>query len=145
MNATNFGVIGITRAQTLQLHVAAFPPDPCIAQLGLQDVNGNPVGTTTTVSLQAGQSASLAINGNTLASSTGQRVRILPAVQPVIVISSTVIPTANQCVASAEVVDNVLGITSVLIPGSRGHSSVPAFGLLGVTELQTVRLNNSQA
>jgi hypothetical protein len=43
-------------------------PDPCFAQLGFQNSSGNPVGTTTAVTLQPGQSASLAINGNSLAS-----------------------------------------------------------------------------
>jgi hypothetical protein len=32
--ATYFPMIGITAGQTLQINVVAYPPDPCIAQLG---------------------------------------------------------------------------------------------------------------
>src|ERR1700722_1830916 len=81
-NATNFAMIGITRGQTLQINVVAFPPDPCVAQLGFQNSSGNPVGTTTAVTLQPGESASLAINGNSFGSGTGQRVQVLPTVAP---------------------------------------------------------------
>jgi len=133
-NATNFPMIGITRSQTLQINLVAYPTDPCLAQLGFQNSNGNPMGTTISVSLQPGQSASLAINGNTLANSFGQRVEVLP----------TVVPSPNSapgCLASAEVFDNVLGITSVLVPGAVGYPLNPELGMLGVTLLQTVRLN----
>jgi hypothetical protein len=138
-NATNFAMIGITRGQTLQINVVAFPPDPCFAQLGFQDTYGNALGTTTTVTLQPGQSASLAINGNTVASSPGQRVQVLPTLVPTSVVGAAAV--VSQCVASAEVFDNVLGITSVLIPGAYGFPVNPVFGMLGVTDLQTVRLN----
>ena len=96
-NATNFPMIGITRSQTLQLNLVAFPVDPCFAQLGFQNSSGNPVGTTLSVTLQPGQSASLAINGNSLTNTFGQRVEILPC--------HTVLPDAgivSSCQASAE-------------------------------------------
>ena len=133
-NATNFAMIGITRGQTLQINVVAYPPDPCFAQLGFQNSSGNPVGTTTAVTLQPGESASLAINGNSLSSALGARVQVLPTVVPVAGV-------ANACKASAEIFDNALGITSVLVPGAAGYASNPALGMLGVTELETVRLN----
>jgi hypothetical protein len=133
-NATNFAIIGITRGQTLQINVVAFPPDPCFAQLGFQNSSGNPVGTTTAVTLQPGESASLAINGNSLTSVSGARVQVLPTVVPVAGI-------ANACQASAEIFDNALGITNVLVPGAVGYPSNPALAMLGVTELETVRLN----
>ena len=138
-NTTNFAMIGITRGQSLEINVVAYPPGSCFAQLGFQDTNGNPLGTTTTVALQPGQSASLAINGSTLASSAGQRVQVLPNVVPEVVVSAAAV--VNQCVSSAEVFDNLLGITSVLVRGSGGFPSNPVFGMLGVTDLQTVRLN----
>jgi len=62
-NYTNFPMIGLVRGQTLQINVVAFPPDPCFAALGFQGINGNSVGTTTYVALQAGQAASLTLNG----------------------------------------------------------------------------------
>jgi hypothetical protein len=133
-NATNFAIMGLTRGQTLQINLVAFPPGPCFAQLGFQNSTGDPVGTTTAVTLQAGESASLAINGNSLTSAAGERVQVLPTVVPVAGI-------ANSCQASAEIFDNALGITSVLVPGAVSYSSNPSLGTLGVTVLQTVRLN----
>jgi hypothetical protein len=140
INNTNFGMVGITRGQTLQINLVAYPPDPCFAQLGFQNSSGNPVGASQTVSLQPGQSASLTINGNTLTDLAGQRVQLLPTVTPIAVVSTTV-PPPNQCVASAEVIDTALAATTVLIPGSVAHSPVAVFGLMGITELQTARLN----
>ena len=39
-NYTNFPVIGLVRGQTLQINIVAYPPDPCFATLGFQDING---------------------------------------------------------------------------------------------------------
>jgi hypothetical protein len=133
-NATNFAMIGVVRGQTLQINVVAYPPVPCFAQLGFQDANGNPVGTTLNVTLQAGQSASLAVNANTLTAVAGQRVEVLPTVVPAAGI-------ASSCQASAEIFDDILGITSVLTPGQTGYALSPEFSMLGVTVLQTARLN----
>jgi len=140
INDTKFGMVGITRGQTFQINLVAWPADPCFAQLAFQNRNGDPVGTPETVSLQPGHSASLAINGNTLSDLPGLRVQLLPTVTPITVESTTVLPP-NQCVASVEVIENALGATTVLIPGSAAHSPVPVFGLMGITELQTARLN----
>src|ERR1700683_1216962 len=104
---TNFPMVGITRGQTLVLNVVAFPPSPCAAQLAFQNSSGGPVGPTQTVILAPGQSASLPLNGNSVATTIGQRVELLPTV----LLSPTV---ANSCVASAEVIDNLLGVTMVL-------------------------------
>jgi hypothetical protein len=133
-NYTNFPMIGIVRGQTVQLNITAFPPDPCFATLGFQDVNGNPLGTTMNVSLQGGQSATLALSGNTLTSVAGQRVEV----QPTVALTAGV---ASQCDASAEVYDNVLKISSVAVPGAAGYPPSPVFGMIGVTVLQTARLN----
>jgi hypothetical protein len=133
-NTTNFAMIGITRGQILQLNLVAIPVDPCFAQLGFQNSNGQPVGATLQVTLQPGQSASLAINGNALSNTPGQRVEVLPTV--------VVTPgTGSQCDASAEVFDNILGISSVVVPGTLGFAPFPEFGMLGLTVLQTARLN----
>lgn len=133
-NYTNFPVIGLVRGQTLQINIVAYPPDPCFATLGFQDINGNPVGTSTTVELQAGQSASLKLNGNSLTNVPGQRVEVQPAV-------AVAVGVVSQCSASAEIYDNVLGLSSVALPGAAGWLPNPVFGMIGVTELQTVRLN----
>jgi hypothetical protein len=130
---TNFGMVGVTRAQTLQINLVAFPPDPCSATMGFQDKNGNAVGTTKSVTLQGGQSASLAIKGSTLTSVKDQLVEVLPK----IVLNGNM----TSCVASAEVFTNSSGITNVLVAGAVSYPPDPVFGQLGVTSVQTVRLN----
>ena len=92
------------------------------------------MGTSTTVELQAGQSASLKLNGNSLTNVPGQRVEVQPAV-------AVAVGVVSQCSASAEIYDNVLGLSSVAVPGAAGWLPNPVFGMIGVTELQTVRLN----
>jgi hypothetical protein len=133
-NTTNFPMIGLVRGQTLQVNLVAFPVDPCFATIGFQNANGNPVGPTLNVTLQAGQSASLALNGNTLTNTPGQRVEVLPTV-------TLTAGIVSQCDASAEVYDNILEISSVVVPGVAGFSPTPEFGMFGVTVLQTAQLN----
>jgi hypothetical protein len=133
-NYTNFPMIGVVRGQTVQLNISAFPPDPCFATLGFQDASGNPVGTTMNVTLQGGQSASLPLNGNTLTTVAGQRVEV----QPTVTLTAGVV---SQCTASTEVYDNILKISSVVVPGATGYPPSPVFGMIGVTVLQTARLN----
>ena len=133
---TNFPMVGITGAQTLQLNLVAFPPDPCsMVTLGFQNRNGVAVGPSQSVSLQAGQSMSLALNGSSLVGAE-QRVELLPAVA-----GSDGAATGASCVASVEVIDNANGVTMVLVPGAVGWPPNPVFGMLGVTFFQTVRLN----
>ncbi len=133
-NYTNFPMIGLVRGQTIQLNINAFPVDPCFATLGFQDLNGNPLGTALTVALQPGESASLPLNGNTLTNVPGQRVEVLPTV-------ALAAGVVSQCSASAEVYDNVFEISSVVVPGATAFTSSPQFGMIGVTVLQTARLN----
>jgi hypothetical protein len=134
-NVTNFPMIGVTRGQTLQINLLAFPPNPCSATIGFQNGNGSPIGTSKVVTLAAGQSVSLAINGNSLTSAQDQRVEVLP----------TVVANPNesqsQCVASAEIFASASGVTSILVPGTVGLQPQSDFGMVGVTSVQTVRLN----
>src|SRR5580698_738951 len=134
-STTNFPMIGIVPGQTLQLNLVAIPTDPCFAQLGFQNSNGAPVGSTLNVTLQAGQSASLALSVSSLTTVAGQRVEVLPTV------ILTPGAAVGDCDASAEVYDNVLGISIVVVPGATGFPYVPEFGMLGLTVLQTARLN----
>src|ERR1700693_149524 len=68
--ATNFAMVGITRGQTLQLNLVAYPPEPifpptpCMAELRFQGSSGEPLGTTKTVTLNMGESASLTLSGD---------------------------------------------------------------------------------
>src|SRR6516162_10154384 len=107
---TNFPMIGVTRAQTLQINLLAFPPNPCSATLGFQDSNGNPMGSTQSVSLQGGQSTSLAISGTALTTVKNQLVEVLPTV--------VVNGSQTSCVASAEVFTNASGVTNALVSGA---------------------------
>src|ERR1700690_752918 len=134
---TSFPMVGITGAQTLQLNLVAYPPVPCgPVNLGFQNRNGVAVGPhETTPALQPGQAVVLALNGNTLVAAA-QRVELLPTV--------TGLDGAAKgagCVASVEVIDNAGGATTVLEPGTHAFPADPVFGMLGVTSLQTVRLN----
>jgi hypothetical protein len=76
--------------------------------MGFQDGFGNPLGTTKTFTLAVGQSASLTLNGDTLTEAFGTRVEV----QPTIVTEGTYPPTS--CIASEEVMDNLLGITHIV-------------------------------
>lgn len=134
---TSFPMVGITGAQTLQLNLVAFPPNPCgPVNLGFQNRNGVAVGPReTTTTLQPGQSISLAVNGSFLVAAD-QRVELLPTVT-----GMDGAATGASCVASVEVIDNADGVTTVLAPGAFAWPPEPDFGVLGVTSLQTVRLN----
>ena len=35
-----FGMIGLAAGETLRLNVVAYPPNPCVAQIGFRDANG---------------------------------------------------------------------------------------------------------
>ena len=134
---TSFPMVGITGAQTLRLNMVAYPPDPCSSvQLGFQNRNGVAVGPKgTTPTLQPGQSVSLDLNGGSLVAAD-QRVELLPTVTGI-----DGAATGASCIASVEVIANANGVTTVLAPGAVGFPPVPVFGMLGVTSLQTVRLN----
>ena len=133
---TNFPMVGITGAQTLQLNLVAFPPDPCATvNLGFQNRNGVAVGPSQTVTLQPGHSASLALNGSSLVAAD-QRVELLPTVT-----GMDGAATGAACVASVEVIGNANSVTTVLASGAVAFPPVPVFGMLGVTSVQTVRLN----
>lgn len=131
---THFPMIGITAGQTLQINLVAYPPDPCIAELGFLNSNGALVGRVSNVTLQAGQSASLAIEGSSLVSTVGQRVELRPQV---LVNPNSV----SGCQATAEVFGDLTGATTVLAVGAEGFPPSPAFGLAHLTVFQTARLN----
>jgi hypothetical protein len=134
--ATYFPMMGITVGQRLQINLVAYPPDPCIAQMGFLNSNGALVGQVSNVSLQPGQSASLTIEGSSLVNAIGQRVELMPQ----ILVNPN---SASACQATAEVFGDLLGETTVLAVGSQGYSPNPEFGLAHLTIFQTARLNIS--
>ena len=129
---TNFPMVGITTGQTLQVNLVHFPPDPCnTVKIGFQNSSGKAVGPTKTATPAAGHAVSLAYSPTIAA---GKREELLPTV-----VASPSGSTADGCVATVEVISS--GATLVLVPGAVGYPPDPVFGMVGVTSLQTVRLN----
>src|ERR1700730_16032151 len=99
----NFSLVGLALNQSLRINVVApvaqpgFPPNPCSAAISFSDANGNSVGSTRSVNLIPGQSASLDLNANALLQRFGQRAEVRP-------IAVTYPP--SPCSVSAEVFDN---------------------------------------
>ena len=135
---TSFPMIGITDAQSLQINIIADSTGPCVAELGFQNSSGASVGPTLSVDLVAGQSASMAVNGNTLVKGFAQRIELLPAFSP-----STQYPP-TPCHASAEVFENLLANTTTLVQGNPDYPYIVGSvynGPVGITLFQTARLN----
>jgi hypothetical protein len=74
--------VGVTVGQTVRLNVSARPPDSCAAQLGFLDSAGKPVGPSSHVSLQPGQSTTLDLTSGAVVKEGGQRVIIQPRIVP---------------------------------------------------------------
>jgi len=92
--------VGLTVGQTARLKVSARPPDSCAAQLGFLDNGGKPIGGTSHVSLQAGQSTSLDLPSDAVVNEPGQRAQVQPRIVPD---PGTV---ASACQADVVVLDN---------------------------------------
>lgn len=133
---SQFAMVGIAWGQTLRLNAVAYPPSPCDVQLSFADIAGNPIGSSSTLTLVPGQGAFLDLNANLLIR-PGQRVEVRPVLTP--------IPggVVAGCGASAEVYDNFFGITQVIAPGLPASIGPEphTFGLLGLTLFETLRLN----
>lgn len=104
---------GVAGGQTIRLTAFALPPDPCVATLGFQDVNGSPVGPVLPVNLSPGHAASLDLRAEALSLRLGQRAEI----RPVVTITSGISAAGSNvqlsaCPASVEVFDNLTGRTS---------------------------------
>jgi hypothetical protein len=132
--ATNFAMVGLTNTQTLRENMVAFTNAPCAGTLGFFNAAGMAVGPTKTINLSAGQSASLDLKGKLVAAS-GQRTDILAVF--------TVAPgyTSGPCRASAEVFGGSAGATAIAIDGVSGYPPDPVFGMAGLTNAYTSRLN----
>jgi hypothetical protein len=143
----SFSLVGVAFNQSLRINVVApvaqpgFPPSPCSAALSFLDASGNTVGPSKSVTLDAGQSASLDLNANALLQRFGQRADVRP-------IAITYPP--SPCIVSAEVFDNftafstlVVPATTVLVPpGPNEGAPGPAqFGVQGLALGEVLRLN----
>jgi hypothetical protein len=74
--------VGVATGQTIRLKVSARAPHSCDAQLGFLDEGGKPIGPTSHVTLQAGQSTVLDMPSSALIKAPGQRAEIQPQVVP---------------------------------------------------------------
>ena len=127
---SRYGMIGLTPGETLRINVAnpelppapgEFPPGPCRLQLSFMDSAGHELLPAVKVSLEAGQSTHLDINGDRLFPSTST----LPAVQrmeirPVVLSLPKIKPGTTShalppgpCVSSIEIIDNRSGKTLI--------------------------------
>jgi hypothetical protein len=130
-----FGMVGITRGQTLRVNVVnlvtvpaeQYPPDPCRVVLSFRNAQGQPFTNSDgqpirrTVELQAGESAFLDLNGDQLGgigTNGPGRVQLRPFVR---VLQS---PGDNDpqlppdpCFPTAEVFGNATLQTSFVLPG----------------------------
>jgi xanthosine utilization system XapX-like protein len=135
---TTFGMVGITRGQTIRLNVVNLvtlsdrqvPPDPCRVVLSFRNAEGQAIRNSEgqiirrTVELQAGESAFLDLNGGmfggppTNANSAALRVQLRPFVR---VVAAPPDPERqfppDPCRASAEVFDNATLQTSIVMAG----------------------------
>jgi hypothetical protein len=74
--------VSVAVGQTVRLNVTARPPDSCVAQLGFSDRAGNPVGPSSSVSLEPGKSAYLYLPASAVVSKPAERVEIQPRLIP---------------------------------------------------------------
>lgn len=135
---SSFGMIGVALGQTLRVNVVAVLGSPCSAMLGFVDRNGLPIGPPNkSVNLAAGQAAFLDLNANTLLAAFGQRAEVRPVAAP------QPGPVPSLCSATAEVFDNFLGLSQVMVPNGPPQipSGPPNFGMMGLTRGQAVRLS----
>jgi hypothetical protein len=94
--------------QTLRVTVVAGT-DPCIGNVGFNDLNGNPLVQSTPLNLMPGTGTSVDLDADTLSLKLGQRIEAQPALtvtQP-----AAAVALNSVCQASAEVFDHVTGRT----------------------------------
>lgn len=137
---TTFGMVGITRGQTLRLNVVNLipppdpdrqvPPDPCRVVLSFRDAQGQAFRNSDgqiirrTVELQAGESAFLDLNGDmfggpsTNVDNPPLRFQLRPFVR---VLQNPPDPDRqvppDPCRVTGEVLDNTTLRTSFVLPG----------------------------
>ena len=135
-----FGMVGITRGQTLRLNVVNLnappdperqsPPDPCRVALTFRNAEGQPFRNSDgqiirrTVELQAGESAFLDLSGDmfggppTNVNTAPLRVQLRPFVR---VLQAPPVPDRqlppDPCRVTAEIFDNTTLQTSFVLPG----------------------------
>ena len=139
------------------IHIVAgpvmVPPGvPVELNLGFVDINGNSVGPSRTVTVGAGETASLDLIVDQLVQQLGQRVEVRPVVE--IADIGTAVGAAAGAPAGAaapapppvelpevtEVFDRLTGYGTVLVPAKTAFPPNPIFALQGLAGGQTIRL-----
>ena len=137
-----FGMVGLTRGQTMRLNVVnlipppdsekQFPPDPCRVVLSFRNASGQPFNNTLsdsflarTVTLQPGESAFLDLDGDQYAPPSTNadvapgpaRMQLRPFVRVVSAPNGHDYPP-DPCRTTMEVFDNTSGRTSLFALGT---------------------------
>ncbi len=137
-----FGMIGLANGQTLRLNVIAFPPDPCVAQIGFLTRNGAQTQPDPgkTVDLAPGMSDFVDLDSASLNITLGQRIELQPIVR---LLASTVPDTVSACTATVELFTTKSADTAVTVsqPQRAVPNVAPLFGLVGIGVGQVLRLN----
>lgn len=131
------------------IHIVAgpvmVPPGvPVEANLGFVDINGNSVGPNSTVTLNAGEAASLDLIVDTLVGQSGQRVEVRPVVEiagaGAAASAVALTPPTVELPEVTEIFDHLTGDGTVLVPGEIAYPPNPQFAFQGLAARQTMRL-----
>jgi hypothetical protein len=92
--------VGVATGQTVRLKVSARAPHSCAARLEFLDADGKPIGPSSHVTLQAGQSTALDVPSSAVLKAPAQRAEIQPQVVPDLDVAE------SACQADAEVISD---------------------------------------
>lgn len=101
--------------ETLRLIARATSRHHCTATLSFSDPQGNPIGPTAFVNLSSGKAQTLDLSLDSLPAvqlPVGQRLEILPAVQPTRSLAGGGAPVRSVCSVTAEVFNSATGVTA---------------------------------
>jgi hypothetical protein len=125
------------------------PGVPVELDLGFLDIDGNAIGPNSTVTLSAGQTATLDLEVGAFVQRPGQRILVRPVVSvanPTAVQGSVAFaPSAVSLQEVTQVFDKVTSFETVLVPDTPGFSRDPIFEFQGLAGGQTIQLIVSAA
>lgn len=95
--------------QTMRFDVLASPFDSCVAQVGFNDANGNPLIPSVLVNLAPGTGTTVDLNANALGFGLGREIEVQPVLTPTA--PAAAVAQNSVCIASVEVFDHLTGRT----------------------------------
>jgi hypothetical protein len=120
--------------------ITPAPGTPVEAQLGFMDLNGNPIGPTSTVTIGPGQIQSLDLNLSQFVNQLGQHIEVVPVVtQPPNAAGPP--STASQLLVTTQILDALTGFETVLTSTLQPGSSAPALAPQVLAGSQTMRIS----